>query len=395
LSKTTHRLYFDDPYQTAFLARVVETDPSALRVILDKTAFYPTSGGQPHDLGAIDGIPVIDVVDADDRIVHVLERPFHGGEAVGGSISWARRHDHMQQHTGQHLLSAVLADLYKMQTVSFHMGPVSSTIDLATPSLSQHQIETAELRANEIVQENRSVSTSFEDAAVVTGLRKPTDRTGIIRVVSIEALDRSACGGTHVRSTGEIGAILLRSVEKIRGNLRLEFLCGRRAILAARTSYNALDRAARSFSARLDEVPDLVAGTLERLKDAEKTRRKLDSELAGYRGRELFDKTNPNERGLRVLERIVPQGPLGDDVRNEANGFTAGSKAVYVAVSEVPSSIMLSASSDAGVDCGKLIKTVLSEYSGRGGGSATMAQGSFTGDATTVCKRVRELLSAV
>jgi alanyl-tRNA synthetase len=208
LSKTTHRLYFDDPYQTAFLARVVETDASASRVILDKTAFYPTSGGQPHDLGAIDGIPVIDVVDADDRIVHVLERPFHGGEAVGGSISWARRHDHMQQHTGQHLLSAVLADLYKMQTVSFHMGPVSSTIDLATPSLSQHQIETAELRANEIVQENRSVSTSFEDAAVVTGLRKPTDRTGIIRVVSIEALDRSACGGTHVRSTGEIGAIL-------------------------------------------------------------------------------------------------------------------------------------------------------------------------------------------
>jgi alanyl-tRNA synthetase len=184
-------------------------------------------------------------------------------------------------------------------------------------------------------------------------------------------------------------------VEKIRGNLRLEFLCGQRGVLAARTSYNALDRAARSLSARLDEVPELVAGTLERLKDAEKTRRKLESEVAAYRGRELFDKTNPNERGLRVFERIVPQGPLGDDVRNEANGFTAGSKALYVAVSEVPSSIMLSASSDAGVDCGKLIKTVLSEYSGRGGGSATMAQGSFTGDATTVCKRVRELLSAV
>ena len=195
-----------------------------------------------------------------------------------------------------------------------------------------------------------------------------------------------------MRSTGEIGAILLRSVDKIRGNVRLEFVCGGRAVRAARSEYNALDRAARAFSARLDEVPELVASNLERLKDAEKTLRKLESELAGHRGRALYSDTNPNERGLRIVEKRFAQGPLGEDVRNEANAFTSGSKAVYIAVADSPPSAMLATSADANIHCGNSLKQALAEFSGRGGGSQTMAQGSFAGDTAAFIARLRELL---
>ena len=365
------------------------------RAVLDKTAFYPTSGGQPNDLGAIGGIPVIDVIDEDDRVVHVLERPLANDTAeVDCTVEWTRRWDHMQQHTGQHLLSAVLADLYGMQTVSFHMGAASSTIDLETSALSAAQIEAAEARANAVIHENRPVGTSFEDAATVTGLRKPTGRAGIIRVVTIDALDRSACGGTHVRSTGEIGVILLRSIDKIRGNLRLEFVCGRRAVETARSDYNALDRAARAFSAKLDEVPQVAASMLERLKEAEKTRRKLEMDLADFRGRALYSETAPSNNGVRIFEKLLPTGPLGEEIRNEANAFTAGAKSVYIAIAESPASAMLAASPDANVHCGNVLKQALANFGGRGGGSQTMAQGSFTGDTRGFARLLRDLLTA-
>ena len=255
LSNETSRLFYEDCYRTAFRARVLE---GGLRVVLDQTAFYPTSGGQPHDTGLVGGLTVADVVDEDGRIVHVLEEPLSLPE-VECEVDWSRRFDHMQQHTGQHLLSAVLIDLYDIPTLSFHMGAVSSTIELACSSLTPEQIISAELRANEIVQEDRPVSVAFEDASAVEGLRKASERSGTLRIVSIANLDRSACGGTHVRTTGEIGAILLRSTEKIRGNVRLEFLCGNRAIRRARADFTALEAAARSFSASPDEVPVLVA----------------------------------------------------------------------------------------------------------------------------------------
>jgi alanyl-tRNA synthetase len=391
---STERLYYSDCYLREFRASILEYGGDRTRIVLDRTAFYPTSGGQPHDFGTIGGVAVADVVDEGNRVVHVLEHPLGEQNEPDCRIDWGRRWDHMQQHTGQHLLSAALVELFGLETVSFHMGAASSTIDLAGGTLSAGQMEAAERRANEVVQENRRVDISFEDAGSVEGLRKASERSGTLRVVTIESLDRSACGGTHVRATGEIGPILLRGVDKIRGNLRLEFLCGGRAVSRTRSEYLALDGAARVFSAKWDELPDLLAANLERLKEADKTRRKLESEIAGLRGRALHGETNPNERGLRVVERRVGQGPIGDDVRNEANAFTAGGKAIFVAVSDAPASALIAASADTGIHCGNVLKPVLAEFSGRGGGAATLAQGSFSGDPDVFLRRLSDALLA-
>lgn len=368
----TDRLYYHDSYLTEFRARVVDASPDRLRIYLDRTAFYPTSGGQPFDIGKLDGVVVTEVVDEDGRIAHQLSEPLDVTE-VSGVIDWPRRFDHMQQHTGQHLLSAILVNLFEAQTVSFHLGVDACTIDIARP-LEQAQIREAELRANEIVFENRPVTIAFEDSSKDLGLRKPTEREGVIRIISIHDLDRSACGGTHVKSTGEIGPILIRKLDRIRGNQRLEFLCGMRAVKRARADFEAISSVARSFSAPPDEVPALVGAQLEKLQESDKARRRLATELAQARGRELYAVTTPGEDGIRKVVRRVPT--LADELRAEAQSFTAGEKSVFLAMGENPPAILLAASRDSGLNAGEFLKTALAKAGGRGGGSATLAQGS-------------------
>jgi alanyl-tRNA synthetase len=392
LSNVT-RLYYTDSYRTSFRAKVADSSEGGRRVVLDQTAFYPTSGGQPHDVGTLNGIAVDDVVDDGERIVHVLSAPLSGAE-IEGLVDWSRRFDHMQQHTGQHLLSAVFDDLFGIETLSFHMGAESSTIDLACAAITSDDLRSAETRANAIVQENRPVGVAFEDASAAAGLRKPSERIGPLRIVTIDRLDRSACGGTHVRSTGEVGAILLRSVEKIRGNVRLEFLCGARAVRRARADYDALEMAARVFSAPLDEVPALLKAQAERLKAADKTRRRLETELAEYRGRNLYAQTAPNPAGLRIHTRVIRGGSLPDDVRSEATAFVSGQNSVFVAVSESPTAVIVASSSDSGIHSGNVVKAILAEFGGKGGGVANMAQGSFTGDPGKLLERLLARLAA-
>ena len=229
----TERLYYDDCYLREFQARVVDTTDNGTRVYLDRTAFYPTSGGQPFDLGTLGGAAVRDVIDEEDRIAHVLDAPVAVGD-VAARVDWDRRFDHMQQHTGQHLLSAVLIELFNIPTVSFHMGALTSTIEVAAAQIEPSRLERAEERCAEIVAAARPVTVSYEDSSSDLGLRKASARTGTLRIISIDGLDRSACGGTHVRSTAEIGPLLLRKLETLRGNVRIEFVCGLRAIQRAR-----------------------------------------------------------------------------------------------------------------------------------------------------------------
>ena len=368
----TDRLYYHDSYLTEFRARVVDTSPDRLRIYLDRTAFYPTSGGQPFDVGKLGAVDVTEVVDEDGRIAHQVSAPVDAAE-VSGIIDWQRRFDHMQQHTGQHLLSAVLVNLFDAQTVSFHLGVESCTIDVARV-LEPAQIREAERRANEIVFENRPVTVAFEDSSQDLGLRKPTEREGVIRIISIQDFDRSACGGTHVRATGEIGPILIRKLDRIRGNQRIEFLCGLRAVKRARADFEAISSVARAFSAPPDEVPALVATQLEKLQDSEKARRRLATELAQARGRELYAATAPGPDGIRKVVRRVAS--LTDELRAEAQSFTAGPKSVFLALGENPPAIMLAASPDSGINAGEFLKGALAKAGGRGGGSATMAQGS-------------------
>lgn len=370
----TERLYYTDSYLAEFRARVVGTDADGLRVCLDRTAFYPSSGGQPNDTGTLAGVAVVDVIDEGERIIHVTAAPMTAGE-VEGRIDWRRRFDHMQQHSGQHLLSAVLTDLFGSPTVSFHLGAESSTIDVAASSLEPKQILAAEERANELVAENLPIAVSFEEAAAVKDLRKESDREGTLRIVSIEGYDRSACGGTHVHATGEIGPVLLRGIERIRGNVRIEFLCGMRAVRRARSDFDALSRIARTFSAAVDDTPSLVASQFEAFQAADKTRRKLAGELARFRGRELYENTSPGPDGSwRATHRTG--SAIDDEVRALAQGFTAQPGAVFLAVADDPPSVLLAASSDAGVHAGNVLKTALTKLGGRGGGNAQMAQGS-------------------
>jgi alanyl-tRNA synthetase len=376
----TERLYYTDSYRTRFEACVLEVRPAAAgySVYLDRTAFYPSSGGQPCDTGRIGDLPVVDVVDEEDRIAHLVERPPDPGPA-DCRIDWDRRFDHMQQHTGQHLLSAVFVEQFGFSTVSFHLGAEASTIDLAAAALSPRQIEEAESRANALVFENRPVTVGFYTAAeaAAIGLRKPSGRDGTVRVVEIAGCDRSACGGTHVHATGEIGPILIRRLDKVRGNARVEFLCGGRAVRRARADYDALERIAQSFSAPLDQAPALAVAQMETLKSAGKERQKLEAELAGFRGRELYAKTPPDERGRRLHCASQETGGL-EGRRPLAQAFVAaGPAAVFLLRNTAPPAILLAVSPDLGVDAGRLLQSVIEPLGGRGGGSAQLAQGSL------------------
>jgi alanyl-tRNA synthetase len=370
----TERLYYNDCYLTRFSAQAIECASDGTKVYLDRTAFYPTSGGQPFDLGSIGGAAVREVVDEGGRIAHLLAAPVAAGP-VECTVDWNRRFDHMQQHTGQHLLSAVFEELFHLRTVSFHLGAESSTIDLEGGAPDARTAAAVESRANQVVWENRTVAIGYEDAAGAQGLRKASERQGSLRIVSIDGLDRSACGGTHVRTTGEIGAVLLRKLEKVRQTVRVEFLCGGRAVRRARADYLALNRVAQLFSSSLDEAPAMVAAQFEAARSADKERRKLELDLARYQGQELYAGAVPGPDGVRRMVRRAATGGL-EQFRALAQSFTAQPKALFLATLADPPSVLLASSADAGVDAGQALKAVLAEAGGRGGGTARMAQGS-------------------
>ena len=389
---STQRLYYTDSYLSDFEARVVDVADDGRRVYLDQTAFYPTSGGQPHDLGTLGGARIIDVIDEGDRIAHLLESPLASDAgAIRGAVAWERRFDHMQQHTGQHLLSAVLAELYGYHTVSVHFGRDYSSLDLDVESVSPERIVNAEARANAIVAENRAVATSFEDASQATGLRKETGRTGMLRIVSIAGLDRSACGGTHVRATGEIGAILVRKVERVRKSARLEFVCGLRAVRRARADFESLTRIAGALSASLDDVPALVAAQSEQLRSAENERRRLEREVAGHRARALYDAAPADSRNLHVVRQDAASM---DELRTLAQATIVLPRAVLVGTIGEPPTLLLATAEDTGLDAGRLLREGVTKVGGRGGGSSRIAQGSVP-DAGRLSEAVASVLSAL
>lgn len=373
--RKSERLYYTDCYLREFEANVVavETAQNGVRVYLDRTAFYPDSGGQPSDRGTISGIAVHDVIDEGDAIAHVLERKPESAR-VAGTIDWARRFDHMQQHTGQHLLSAVLAERFGYATTGVHFGPETSTVDLDTAAIEPAQVTEAEWRANALVWEQRPVEVTFEDAATAAGLRKASDRAGPIRVVTIRDVDRSACGGTHVRTTGEIGPVLLRRVERVRKAVRLEFVCGGRALRRARADHELLARLAAQCSAAPPDLPAIFESQRAELKANASARREQEEALAGYRARELYAATAPGSDGVR--RAVVRDAAALEAVRALAQAFSSLPRAVLVATVAAPPAVLMATSADSGIDAGASLRTALAAAGGRGGGSAQLAQGT-------------------
>lgn len=376
----TTRLYYTDSYLRTFDATIVERADDGRRLYLDRSAFYPTSGGQPHDLGTLGGVDVMDVVDEDERVAHLLAAPYAGPDDVHGAIDWPRRWDFVQQHSGQHLLSGTFDGLFDMPTVSVHFGDVLSTLELRTPAVSAVQLRRVEEHANALVAENRPVVVTFEDAAAVaTRLRRPSSRSGTLRIVTIEGHDTSACGGTHVRATGEIGAILLRRVEKIRDNVRIEFACGARAIRRARVDYDALSGIATRLSASVDEVAPLVHAQADEARTLASANRKLSDEVAGYRARAQWEATLPGSDGVRRLRGI--DGMSADELRAWTAACATLPTAVAAGAVRSSRTIAAAVSADLNASAGALLKAALERVGGRGGGSPRTAQGTVPEEA--------------
>lgn len=376
----TTRLYYHDTYLRAFDATIVERADDGRRLYLDQSAFYPTSGGQPHDRGTLGGVDVIDVVDEDDRVAHVLAAPYKGKAHVQGVIDWARRLDYAQQHTGQHLLSGAFEVLFDWPTVSVHFGDALCTIELGAPSMSPAQVTRVEEFANQLVAENRAVAVTFEDAAAFAPrLRRPSSREGTLRVVTIADHDTSACGGTHLRATGEIGLILLRRVEKIRDNVRVEFLCGARAVRRARADYDALSGIAAQLSAGLDEAAPLVQARVDEARTLAAANRKLAEEVAGHRARTQWQSTAAGHDGVRRLRGA--EGMSADDLRAWTAACAALPATVAAGAVRASRTIAFGVSADLDANAGALFKAALQDVGGRGGGSPRTAQGTVSDDA--------------
>src|ERR1700758_5296553 len=309
------RLYYHDSFLYNFEAEVQEL-PATGRpgVILDRTAFYPTSGGQVHDTGWIvsgdQKLRVTEVADTEDgRVVHYLEAPLKDlqpGSRVHGQIDAARRRDHMQQHSGQHVLSAAFVRLFNMPTVSFHMADDYCSIDLDTPTLTKTHIEEAERLANEIILENRPVDIRFvtRDEAEKLGLRKlPPAERDELRLIHIRDFDLSACGGTHVSQTGQIGCILLRKVERVRQGYRVEFVAGQRAVATARRDFASLTETAALFSAHIYDVPQQASKALDEIKSLRKQREQSQEELAAAQAAAILAETSESG-GRKLILRV-------------------------------------------------------------------------------------------
>jgi alanyl-tRNA synthetase len=384
----TDRLYYHDSYLFSFDARVLESVEldGKHAVILDRTAFYPTSGGQVHDTGRleVDGgenISVLEVADSDDgRVIHFTQAPVREGARVRGEIDSTRRIDHIQQHTGQHVLSAAFIELFNMATVSFHMGAESCTIDLDTPSLTVEQMEKAERLANEVIAQDRPVGVRFVplEEARELGLRKlPLKQTGDLRLIDIKDFDLCACGGTHVRATGQIGCILLRKAEKVKQGMRVEFVCGLRAVAMARKDYATLTVAAALYSSHIHELPQQIRKGLEETKSAGKAQHKLLEELAELQADRLLALA---EGSPRKITAVFPERDAVF-IKLLAQKLTAGKPDVVALLASCAGQTTLVFAQSPGLksNMGQLLKQTLAEHGGRGGGSAELAQGGLPG----------------
>jgi alanyl-tRNA synthetase len=391
----TARLYYHDSFLYSFEARVLESVERQGRtaVVLDRTAFYPTSGGQVYDTGKLIAgaggeVTVAEVAEEEDGTVyHFTAVPVEAGQTVRGVLDAARRQDHMQQHSGQHVLSAAFVRLFDAPTASFHMGEESCTIDLAVKSLTGAEMAQAERLANEIVAEDRPVTVRFvslEEARQLNLRKLPPKQTGELRLIDIADFDLTACGGTHVRSTGQIGAILVRKTENVKQGIRVEFVCGLRAVATAGQDYATLTEAAGYFSAHIREVPQQVRKLIHEGKASAKSHQKLMEELAELHAQRLLAAT-PSAR--RIVTAVFSERDASF-IKLLAQKLTASQPDVVALLASGAGQPAMVFAQSPGMkfNMGQLLKEAMAKLGGRGGGSASMAQGGLPGDGVDLAK---------
>jgi alanyl-tRNA synthetase len=347
-------------------------------VILDETAFYPTSGGQPHDLGRIDDAEVLDVRDDGDEIVHIVERGFQRGK-VHGCLHWARRFDHMQQHTGQHLLSAIFQERFGLSTVSFHLGSEMSTIDLRGNEPSEAVLEGAERAANEVIFDDRPVTVRYGTAEKLAqlGVRKEVERTGILRAIEIEGVDLQPCGGTHIRKTSQIGVTLVRRCSKIRQDWRVEFVCGRRTERVAHADARLLREVAEKLNCAGEDVAE-AAGRAVNERDAHfKSARAALERLAEAEATLTLLREPAAANGLRVVTRFFQDEGTAEYLGGFATALAKAEGTVALLARTPCGHLIFAQHPGAGRDMSAVLKQVAQELGGKGGGTRDFARGKL------------------
>ena len=394
---SSERLYYTDPYLIEFDAVVREMNRQGDRwkVVLDRTAFYPTSGGQPFDIGTLGEANVLDVFDQEDGTIgHLIDRELEPNSRVRGHVNWARRFDHMQQHTGQHLLSAAFEREAGARTVSFHLGTSASTIDL-DKELTADQIARVEDTANAVLWEDREVCVKFVTAheAAKLPLRKDPAREGELRIIEIKDYDLSACGGTHVKRTGAIGIIAISGFERFKGGLRVEFVCGARALRAYRNLKASVSGSVRLLSVLPDELPSAI----EKLQAAGRTHQKsqegLYERLAAHEAASLT--ASAQKIGEVSVVATAISGWDANGLKKLASSITAKPATIAVLLTtESPALIVVARSQDLSHDTGAILKVLIDQFGGRGGGKGSMAQGGgLAGEPSAILDAARAEIS--
>ena len=397
---STRRLYYDDSFMREFDAQVLACEAEmrdnkpAWGIVLDSTAFYPASGGQPHDVGKLGEANVIDVIDHGDEIVHIVDGCLEKG-SVHGCINWPRRFDHMQQHTGQHLLSAMFQERFGRPTVSFHLGDDTCTIDLRGPEPTPEILEGAERAANQIISDDRPVTVRYGTAEQFSemGVRKEVQRSGILRAIEIEGADLQPCGGTHVARTAQIGILLVRSCTKMRQDWRVEFVCGRRVVQLARREAHILQLA----SERLGCAPSDLAASMDRIiKERDTHFKGLKSALHRLAHADAASavKRVGSDPGLRIIAQAFDEETQPEYLNYFATELAKVSGTIALLGRTGCGHLIFAQHPSVGRDLNALLKQVFSEFPGKGGGTNDFVRGRLNdpAQAAKAVERAKALL---
>ncbi len=392
----TERLYWENAYTAQFTAKVIRQEKArqGFEVVLDRTAFYPTGGGQPCDTGWLDGIQVTDVEEREGTVVHLLRAPLES-DTITGKIDWGRRFDHMQQHAGQHVLSACFDKLAGARTVGFHLGSQFVYIDLDSTDLTREQVAQAEQMANKTVFGNLPIKTYILQPEEVKDLplRKQPTVYEDIRIVEIDGFDYTPCGGTHPSHTGCIGLIKIRRWEKQKDGTRIEFVCGGRALEDYGTKNNCLNKVCAMLSVRDFEAADAVERILAENKALVKAAEAMREDLCKFEAEKLVLNA-PLEKGLRLIKLSYHNRPL-EEMRLLVSGITSGKGCIaLLATTGDKNQVIAGRSEDISIDLRKPFNEVMSQLGGRGGGSVKLVQGELE-DAESAGRALDMLYSAV
>ena len=390
----TERLYYNDSFLYDFRASVLDTqelkrdgNQSTWAVKLDRTAFYPTSGGQPFDTGRItteskSGVPLevaVDDVfeDEEGEVWHRVSKVLPPGATVSGLIDAERRRDHMQQHTGQHLLSAAFIQLLNAKTVSFHLGEEISTIDIDIPAVPRDELMRVERLSNEIIAEDRPIAIRYatREEAAQMGVRKLPERAGEIRLIDIKDFDLNACGGTHAQSTGQIGGLLIRRTEKVKQGVRVEFACGLRAVTVARKDFEILSEASALYPCAPGDLPANISKQREDARLVQKREAKLLEELAELKAAQLIRETAGKSSPNVIIQ--ISEDRDANYVKLLAQKLTKSTSGVIALLASTQSApaLVFARSADVGSDMGAILRELVTATGGRGGGGKDFAQG--------------------